>query len=126
MRLREPATDLFWEIEVVAEVRVVVPEPKISLERSPERLKEELLVTEPDNLSREELRVPEEIKMLLATEAEPIDTSPEPARISVVPEPEMLELRVPPVSWMEPEDILIPLEIPSALELKVPEVKLIA
>lgn len=126
LRLRVPETDLSAETAEAGDIMTVTPEPKISLERSPERLKVELLVTDPDILSREELREPEEMRTSLETVVEPKETEEEGAIISVIPEPETLELREPPVNLREPEEILTPLRIPSALEVREPEDMLIA
>lgn len=126
LRLRVPETDLSADIAEAGDIRTVTPEPKISLERSPERLKVELLVIEPEILSREELREPEEMRTSLETVVEPKETEEEGAIISVIPEPETLELREPPVNLSEPEEILTPLRIPSALEVREPEDMLIA
>ena len=93
---------------------------------SPDKLRVALLVTVPVNLSKEAARVPEETVRLLAMEPDTIDTVLEPAKISVEPAPEIAELRVPPVSCTEPDVTDTPPWIPEALEIKVPEDRLIA
>lgn len=75
--LRVPEMEVLSEADTEEDWRTVIPEPPIFLVILPERLKVELLVTEPANLSREEERVPEETVTSLEIEPpEPMETSP--------------------------------------------------
>lgn len=84
---------------------VVVPEPAIFLDRSPERRREPELETEPEREARVEDRVPaSRIEMLLAMDEE-LMTLPE---IWVEPEPETAEDRVPELRMRVPEELETP------------------